>query len=269
MLTHSGIVTRMMNTDTTTAPRIITLADGATFEVQIRNGEDVIWLACGRCSGQGRIQAFGHVYGGECFECRGSGGRFITVAKAVRNAKQRVARRAKATREAELERARATAGLDAFRAAHSALAFLADDLTAVNVWTNGHSSGHPILLDLSAKLHRYGSLSEAQISLAARIVAEQAEREAAKAATPPAPAGRMVVEGKVIKLNSFEGDFGWVHKMIVVTDAGWRVNVTVPRDIAEVEKGQRVRFTATLAPAEDDPTFAKGTRPVKAEILAD
>lgn len=264
----------MTNTDT--APRTITLADGLVIEVEIRGGVEMTYVLCSRCGTEdGRIRHYSYVFGGVCFKCNGAGGKWVPVAKAIANGKARA--RAAARREAErlAKIAEAEQGRDAFRVDHPAIAFLADDLTAVTVWNNGRASidGKPvngILLELSGKLRRFGSLSAGQIALAEKIVAEDAERAAKRAAEQaaanPAPAARVTVTGVVTGLREYDGDFGTTYKMHVKADDGYRVFVTIPRDI-DPAIGDRVRFTATLAPADDDPTFAKGSRPVKGAIL--
>lgn len=263
----------MTNTETTTAPRTVTLADGATFEIQTRNGTEVIWVPCWKCSGKGYISGYEFSDGARCWTCHTSGGRYVELAKAVRNAKQRVARQAKAARQAELDRARASRQLETFRTEHPTLAFLADDLTAVVEWNNGTPSIHHLLLDLSAKLRRYGSLSAGQLALATKVHTEAAQREAQRQAereaAQPAPTGRVVVTGEVLMVKAYEGDFGTTWKMLVKATEGYKVFVTVPADLEldDLGRGTRVRFTATLAPADDDAAFAKGKRPTKAEIL--
>jgi hypothetical protein len=70
--------------------------------------------------------------------------------------------------------------------------------------------------------------------------------------------------------------------MKVVSDAGWSVWGSVPKALlgswewvdgdpvttnAPVEIGDRVRFTATIEPSEDDRLFGYFKRPTKAEII--
>lgn len=118
----------------------------------------------------------------------------------------------------------------------------------------------------------------------------------------PAPTGRVEVEGIVTGMKQKHGDWksptGW--KFMVTTDAGWRVWVTRPKpfdgglDLTETDpdrkllgveyddprygypmlctyrfpvvRGDRVRFTATLAPS-DDPSLAWGSQPSNPEIV--
>jgi hypothetical protein len=55
-------------------------------------------------------------------------------------------------------------------------------------------------------------------------------------------------------------------KMLVVTDTGWKVWGTMPAAL-DVDRGARVRFTATVKPSDDDPHFGFFSRPTKAQVL--
>lgn len=105
------------------------------------------------------------------------------------------------------------------------------------------------------------SAAERQLE-ADRRAAEKAEREAN---SNPAPEGKVEVIGEVVKLTVLETDFGVTDKMIVAADGGYRVYVTVPSAIADVEAGERVSFTATLTRSDRDADFAFGKRPSKAQ----
>ena len=134
-----------------------------------------------------------------------------------------------------------------------------------------------IIYDISEKIIRYGSVSEAQVALVARLfgqIEEAARRLATRDADTAAliatgivaPEGRTVVTGVVAAQKAIEGDYGVSYKMLVVTAAGWRVWVTEPASISP-SKGDTVRFTATLTRSNDDALFAFGSRPAKAEVL--
>ena len=134
-----------------------------------------------------------------------------------------------------------------------------------------------IIFDISQKAARYGSVSDAQVALVTRLFAQIEEaarrletREADNAALIAtgvvAPEGRIVVTGVIAAQKAIEGDYGTTYKMLVVTEAGWRVWVTEPGSISPF-KGDTVRFTATLTRSDDDALFAFGSRPAKAEIL--
>jgi hypothetical protein len=136
-----------------------------------------------------------------------------------------------------------------------------------------------IILDMVNKLIRYGSLSEKQfkflrvlIDKHARAEEIAAARKAEADAALPVPAemltGRVKVEGTVLTVKGVETDFGFVTKMLVKADAGWKVWSTVPGGIA-VERGQRVTFDARLQKSKDDPKFAFASRPTKLTVLQD
>jgi hypothetical protein len=80
------------------------------------------------------------------------------------------------------------------------------------------------------------------------------------------PTGKVQVEGEVVGLKEQHSAYGCTLKMTVMTDAGWRVWVTVPTSIDPV-RGDRVRFCCTVTPSDDDATFGFGKRPTKAEVL--
>lgn len=60
---------------------------------------------CGRCNGKGQFREYGHVYGGVCFKCGGSGRVKVTAAAArqqeMRDAKRAADQAARAERIAE------------------------------------------------------------------------------------------------------------------------------------------------------------------------
>jgi hypothetical protein len=139
------------------------------------------------------------------------------------------------------------------------------------------------ICDIAYKMQRDGQLSERQIAAVCKAVerengwlirdAARAAAQAAEQATAtPAPHGRVRVTGKVLSTKAQDGDWGTVWKMLVQAVEGYRVWVSIPREI-DPDKGQWVAFTATLAakqstPGEEaDPFFAIGTRPVKGEII--
>lgn len=106
---------------------------------------------------------------------------------------------------------------------------------------------------------------------AMETAAEKAARDAARAkqreAADPALTGKVEVTGEVVGVKEQASDYGVQYKMTVLTAGGWRVFVTIPSSISEVAIGQRVRFTATLEAAANDPTMAWGKRPTRAVII--
>jgi hypothetical protein len=121
--------------------------------------------------------------------------------------------------------------------------------------------------DMSEKAYGYlqqilGWLDEAE----QRLVERERATEALKNSGVEAPKGRQAVEVEVVGIKFYDNDFGGTWKMTVKSDEGWKAWGSVPAAIDQVEKGQRVRFTATFTETEDA-LFARFTRPAKAEIL--
>ena len=64
--------------------------------------------------------------------------------------------------------------------------------------------------------------------------------------------------------------FGSTLKMIVKTEAGWKLWVTVPNSIMGTDEGlsgKHVTLTATVTPSDRDSKFAFGKRPSKASLV--
>lgn len=138
-----------------------------------------------------------------------------------------------------------------------------------------------VLDGIARKARQYGDLSTKQAELIERLVGEleTAEVETAKRAAAraqeeadakPVPVGKVVIEGEVLVVKAQANDFdpwgGSVLKMLVAGD-GWKVWGTVPRAIDGVDKGARVRFTATVKAKDGEPSFGYYSRPSKAEVL--
>lgn len=153
------------------------------------------------------------------------------------------------------------------------------------VITNSHGYVNSFLCGLNFNLNRYGELSTRQIETAERVIIENTAKDderieldkAAAAALAEmlannvtCPEGRIVIEGEVVSVKEYDGYMpgtsSW--KMLVVTSEGWKVWGTRPDAIWQAEKGDRVRFTATVTRSEDDQLFGKFKRPTKAEVLS-
>lgn len=221
----------------------------------------------------------------------------------TRDAAEHVKRTERAAERKAAARESKQAKIDAIIAEHPSLVVLVADVPPENSF----------LWDLSSKLRQYGDLSERQIVAAERVVAEETRREAARVAREAekaaraasgvaAPTGRTVVAGVVTFVKAEEDNYsyngGIVWKMRVADDRGFTTWGTVPAGIrAEVDKvigdyvqaqgqyykgmpladilrGSRVSFTATLRPATDDATHAFANRPtgtgftVRADLLS-
>lgn len=131
---------------------------------------------------------------------------------------------------------------------------------------------HDILRDMWGKLVQYGSLSDKQIAFASRLIAEAKAPKAAPVAesvpTEDAPEGRTVVTGTVLGKKTVESPYGDTVKMLVQSEAGWKVWSTLPASLSEASKGARVQFTATLKRSDKDRYFAYASRPTMGKMLS-
>lgn len=127
--------------------------------------------------------------------------------------------------------------------------------------------------DIVGKLVQYGSISDNTWAFLGKLVrqladrpARDAAREAYKAAAADCPTGRMVIEGKVLTIRVDDTPYGSVTKMLVAHASGFKVWGTRPSGL-NCDRGDVVRFTATIQPSDKDPKFGFAGRPTKAEII--
>jgi hypothetical protein len=82
--------------------------------------------------------------------------------------------------------------------------------------------------------------------------------------------GRQVITGEVLKVTEREDHFspygGIVYKMTVKDDRGFKVWGTVPSGLGVDIEGERVTFTGTVQPSDEDPKFGFFKRPAKADF---
>jgi hypothetical protein len=250
----------------------------ATEPGEVRTGKDgveYIFETCLRCGGTGHF-SYNPMDGTICFGCRGHRGQWVEKADHDRRAANRVKAAAARERKAARFAAALPGKIVALVAAHPLLAEL-----LYRVDTTDHTAYAGILGDLLRTLESKGALSVKQIELAERLIREDyeeqakteavdAERAAEVAAALPVPTGRIEVEGEVLTVKDYENEHnprgGLIFKMLVLGDDGWKVWGTVPRSISP-DRGDRVKFTATVKPKEGDETFGYYSRPSKAEVL--
>jgi hypothetical protein len=191
-------------------------------------------------------------------------------------------RAAEAEKAAKRERARQArqaaerAERDQWAAAHAELAgYLA---------TADRSAWPSFLWDMADTAARE-PLTERQTEVATRIMREQIARAQQRAEdeanAADIPSGTVTVTGEVISTrledNPYSPRGGCTSRMLVKADDGWRVWVTIPESINDVNKtipgnlgglrGARVRFTCEIQPKRGERAFGYGKRPRKAEIL--
>ena len=136
------------------------------------------------------------------------------------------------------------------------------------------TKAHEIFCDLLNKLISYGDLSDKQYELLGKLVfqidnaeAIEAQRLSEKEAASPCPSGRLVIEGTVLSLKSVESIYGYVTKMLVQHDSGYKVWGTKPSG-ADFDKGARVSFKATFEPSKDDAKFGFFSRPNSLKVIS-
>lgn len=112
----------------------------------------------------------------------------------------------------------------------------------------------------------------AATDFAKALEAEKAEAAAKEATRPNLTDGRQEFTGRIVgfKHASFYTARREVFtlKMIVELEDGNKVYSTVPAAIADADKGDTVKFTATLEVSRDDNHFGFCKRPSKATILS-
>lgn len=181
-------------------------------------------------------------------------------------------------KEAKLnaERASAKESRDKLLAEYPALARL-DEFTNDYGWNDGKVYD-AFIGDVAARFAKTGKLSEKQIEAVLKAIVRYderqqraAEREAQKqiliAQGIRVPSGKVAIVGTVVSQKWQESDYGSTLKMVVRSDEGWAVWVTVPDAIFGVEDGERVSFSATVTPSDSDALFGFAKRPTKAKIL--
>lgn len=125
-----------------------------------------------------------------------------------------------------------------------------------------------IIRDIVGNLRKYGSLTDRQRAFVVKLhqdgvdkVQRAAEREEANAQLEPLAAGRQELSGTVVSLKLVDTPYGTTEKMLVELDSGHRVFGSVPSRLsrANVERGTRVTFKATVQPKDNE--FAFFSRP--------
>lgn len=129
-----------------------------------------------------------------------------------------------------------------------------------------------VIRDIVGKLVKYGSVSDAQKGFISKLLGNiarrpiiEAERKAEHEAAAPVEAGRYETTGTVLTIkeveayqfNRFSPETAW--KVLIRLDNGAKVWGS---RFANIEKGNRIRFTATFEVSKDDTKFGFFKRPV-------
>lgn len=146
-----------------------------------------------------------------------------------------------------------------------AFAFAADEVE------NGRYGFEGMRHSFVSKIRRYGSTSDRFVRAIMRDMARTERREEEKAAQDaerkPVVEGRIEITGEVLSTKWQENDFGGREVMTVADDRGFLVWGSVPSAISNVERGDRVTFTATVEKSDRDECFGFFKRPSKADFI--
>lgn len=122
---------------------------------------------------------------------------------------------------------------------------------------------------LKSNLEEYGMLTTRQVEAYKRVMEARDRLAEAKRneviPTTPVKEGRYEVSGEVFTLKVQYGFYGDTLKMGVKLPDGNKVWGTVPRSLNNLERGHKIRFTATVEQSKDDVHFGFFSRPAKAE----
>ena len=136
-------------------------------------------------------------------------------------------------------------------------------------------SDNSFIKDVMRKFKRYAELSDRQIAAVKTALVRDAEWEVKKAAeqkqmesAKDAPSGRIEITGEILSIKYRDSFYGGGFKITIKTTDGWKLWVSRPSALKEVEIGDTVSMTAMVTPSNDDPKFAFGKRPSKAVLAS-
>ena len=134
-----------------------------------------------------------------------------------------------------------------------------------------------IIFDMVGNLVKYGSLSENQIKFLKSLWKEVKNFDAKtyfkkqkeiQDAKPILKIGKREVEGKIISFKSPDAYSQFpTTKMLVEMKDGTRVFGSLPSKLSECDKGDIVKFTATVKVSKNDHSFGFYSRPMKPKIV--
>jgi len=235
------------------------------YKIIIR--QDAVYDACSRCGGSGWFDMWDHIVEGECFLCHGTGlakraMKALTFADIEKVIRRRVRRRELEherrvqARERELERFEARFP-GAYEAAQREIGQPRSGFTA----------------DVARRILALKA-TDRQVEAFMRVISEldarDAERQAAYDATPDIEEGRREITGVILSVKWDEyaypkGAFKWLIQL----PTGNKVYGRVPEAlVGNINKGDTVRFTATVERSNKDAKFGILKRPCNAEIIA-
>lgn len=148
-----------------------------------------------------------------------------------------------------------------------------------------------IIASIVSNLVRYGSLSMKQeeylrhllgnIDVQKGWAAAREEQDRIRQETAEdCPEGRIEVLGTVVSVKEKDTQFGYTLKMLVESTSGFRVWGSVPSSLKcllfseggeltqrTVKRGDKIKFSATVSPSDEDKKFGFFSKPTKANII--
>lgn len=226
--------------------------------------EGLVLVPCGYCGGTGYRPEYRHVENGKCFHCEGRRvhGELVPVERLERRYADRIRRERRAAKKAEereAEQAKQEAEMERLAAEYKAQN--ADLFPALDELAE---KGNEFAISLVERVNEGRELSERQLE-AARTMLQKRADEAANASE--VIEGRIVIEGEIVSTRLETNMYGTTRKALVKDERGFKVWGNLPSSIFEAQRGERVRFTATVEASYDDPSFGFFKRPAKAEVL--
>lgn len=241
---------------------------------------------CGRCDGAGSSQRWAAT-GFTCFQCQGSGIHSIKNTDLYSEAKlaalnvthdKRLVKLA-AKKQAKLDAYNAECAAQAAERIHAARAQFPE---AVN-FLESYEGDHEFLNSVKDKVTTGKPFTEAMAAAVLKVRNSMIQRQnwdelvaSIEEKSGSAEAERQVVSGYILSAQWRDSMSGPVLKLLVLDDRGFKFWCSPPKSIRKV--GPRdddnyldlramhkahVRFTTTLGPSDDDPSFFFGTRPGK------
>lgn len=152
-----------------------------------------------------------------------------------------------------------------------------DDVLYSVPWAELHASPNTFIIDVLTKGRRYGDLTDRQLIAIVRAYANDLKRASEPPKEEPnwlpVPTQKaFVIEGIVLTEKWVQSDYApnGVHKCLVqvnVKGGALKLWGTVPSNLFNLGRGDKVRLTANIEPSKKDDTFGLFKRPRKAEIL--
>ena len=246
-----------------------------TFKILDKDRATVAFFdTCTRCGGTGVYIDYG-----TCFKCGGHCGQWaqaklytpekieqLNAAKDKRDAKKAAKWEAEQAERKAYEDRNADANIKLNRDAYPRMGELID-----------YKGDVEFVKDIASKI-RLHPLSEAQVEAALKAIDRELKDAYERDNAEPIVEGRYEIEGEILTVKHYEGQFGTVTKILVKKDDGGKVFGSVPSKlydlVAEVAtdedrglKGRRVAFTAAITPSDDDPLFGFYKRPTKPRLV--